>query len=202
MGAVKGLRITTVVFGLIVVGVGMYSHFQSSWVKPQSVEINTDVLNKAEFPTPSSTCKKQQEHLSLDSKTKPCPDIIMEQCYVGIIIICWIISVVLLFGTCCLQMEKNPVRKIDLVYHIIAAVLLLIAGILYVVSAKLINDIYGDLEKENRKGDEILDSVNVVNPVKVAFLFIEKIVAAVLTIVLALIYGGLAWKIPPENPEE
>jgi len=62
------------VLGIIVLGVGLHSHFQSAWVKDDAYKI-CDVLDVV----PGGTDIK-------------CPSLTLEQYYVSMIIICFILS--------------------------------------------------------------------------------------------------------------
>jgi len=164
----KIIRIISVVFGLIVLGIGCYSHFESVWNFSQDGGIYF-----------YQRCEKDAIRLAAfeqSSTVKPCPPIALEKIYVIVIIVTFLMSVALLILSFLKNIEESPFQKIDYWYHIVAAVLLLLGAILYVASAIMINGIY---------------------PYEVPFtilffvlktLYIEKLVASVFTVIQAILF--------------
>jgi len=103
------------------------------------------------------------------------------------------VSVGLLIATCIINMEAPPslFPKIDYWFHIVAAGLLLFGAILYIISAVMINAIYWKLEDEDDPAYQIAKAFLLTYK----FLFIAKLVAAILAILEAAIYLLLGLKL-------
>jgi len=198
---VRCLRIVTVVIALIVLGIGCYSHFDSSWKSGPKVKFfggsprrnrGRTTFNGQEIPPAHETCEDVQ---SAKQVPKPCPPIALETIYVLIIIVAFLMSLALLIASCIVNMEApaSLVPKIDFWYHIVAAVLLLLGAILYLASALMINAIYGKEEAEADQ-DEDTKKGGAKQLFTSNFLFIPKLVAAGLTIVQAVVFFLLGLK--------
>ncbi|ODM90661.1 hypothetical protein Ocin01_16024 [Orchesella cincta] len=122
-------KLAIIVLGIIVLIVGLLSHYESHWRK---------LYNR-----PNDEMRERK---------KDVPRLSIEEYYVAMIIIFLILSLVSIVGSFVIGMSKGRVKLIDFGYHILAALLLLIAGSLYISSAKKI----GVLELEWDNGDPMI----------------------------------------------
>ncbi|ODM88039.1 hypothetical protein Ocin01_18643 [Orchesella cincta] len=159
-------KISSIVLGLIIVGLGVDSHFNSDW----------RAVNKRDDPC-------QQKALNIyGSKDKWCPHIAIEEYFVAITIICFILSVISLGYSFKVEKSTKKMKKLDKYYHCLAALLLIIAGSLYFASAiQTLN-----MRLQGRNGELQLRTT-------------EKAIAGLLAIVQALIYAVAAFFIGKES---
>ncbi|ODM88874.1 hypothetical protein Ocin01_17806 [Orchesella cincta] len=152
-------KIISVILGIIIVALGLFSHLDSDW----------RIANQREDPC-------QQSYLFVYNRSSDwCPHISLEWYFVGINIICLITS---LFSVCfSTQIEKpsHVVKRLDILYHWVAVLLLLLAGILYIASALQVLSLRLHAGRREMKMRTT-----------------EKVVAGGLTIVQAVVYGTIA----------
>jgi len=181
---VTTLRIITVVLGLIVLALGAVSHYDSKWVKERTV-----AGTKVKGTAPYDTCEVQKvTFLKNDAR---CPDIEWEEAFIYVIIACFLASVVIVVVSRFINIAGNPFKLIDMIYHILGAVLLLVSGSVYIYSAVLINNIYGNAE-------EFLSKIKVQETesfLEGGFRYKEKLAAGGLAIIQAILYGVLAFMV-------
>ncbi|ODM87749.1 hypothetical protein Ocin01_18933 [Orchesella cincta] len=112
-------KITSMVLGIIIVALGLFTHIDSEW----------RIANQRGDPC-------QQRLLYMYGRAAEwCPPIAIEFYFIIINIICLILS---LIGFCYSNYIEKPsyvMKKVDMFHHGGAALLLLIAGILYIASA-------------------------------------------------------------------
>ncbi|ODM93037.1 hypothetical protein Ocin01_13643 [Orchesella cincta] len=158
-------KLSTIIIGLIVLIIGLRSHYQSAWTDSKYYKV----------------CEIYILHYTYQ---EPCPSIGMERYYVAVIILCFILSII---GTILSVSLVNPYLTVfwivDLVYHILASLLLIVAAVLYLVSAVQINNhpLANDDAIKLPPGFIKFDDTEV-------FLSKQKIYAAGLTFVQALFY--------------
>jgi len=139
------LRILSVILELVTLGIGIYSFHYSSWY-------NGDILKQSVtgegplFPSTEAAPPGLYEGCELKIKDKTCPPIELEQFYIAMLVITFLLSVALLILGILVELTTNPFKLIDFLSHVLGAVLLLIAAICYAVSAYLIRDLFPEGE--------------------------------------------------------
>ncbi|CAL8137811.1 unnamed protein product [Orchesella dallaii] len=154
------------VFGIVILGLGLASHFDSHW----------RTLN-----TKTSVCKQFKDAQSSVAVQLPaCPPFSMEEYFVSMIIICFILSSGALIISVLIDTSKGVHLYIDAGYHAVATLLLFIAGAVYTASGAQIRN---------------LEQISGIPGGVVTLRSGEKIAAGVLTIIYALMYGAVAFLI-------
>ncbi|ODM88877.1 hypothetical protein Ocin01_17805 [Orchesella cincta] len=153
-------KITGIILAIIIIALGLYSYIESDW----------RIANQHEDPC-------QQNVLNIyGRKDKWCPPISIEEYFVAINIICLLVSLISFWYTKCLEKPSYIMKKVDIFYHWLAALLLLIAGILFIASAITVLTMHlmiGRRELNMRT--------------------IEKVIAGALTIIQALVYCSIGF---------
>ncbi|ODM90658.1 hypothetical protein Ocin01_16022 [Orchesella cincta] len=157
-------KIVIIIFGIAVLVIGCLSHYESEWRK----------IYKDPYVS------KWRE----DGYDIPQPSI--EEYYVAMIIFSLTLSLINIIGTLIVDVTKGRIKLVDFVSHILVAVLLLIAGSLYVSSAKRLEKHGKDFRWDDQS--------------EIKLLLGYKLVAGSLVIVQAVLYGVVAFFIWRENP--
>lgn len=82
------------------------------------------------------------EELEIFPTNLNCPSIFLERYFVFVVIFCFILSIVHLaldFGN---HLQIGILRLWDIIYHTVSSLMMIIAGILYIISAKQIYTLY------------------------------------------------------------
>ncbi|ODM96582.1 hypothetical protein Ocin01_10100, partial [Orchesella cincta] len=117
MQLLLGLKICAGVLGILVLIVGLISHYESHWRKLYKFKPNRDVWDLVGIDYPKLS---------------------IEEYYVAMVIISLIFSLIGTIVYFVVDLTKGTAKLIDLGYHLLMAFLLLIAGSLYISSAKRI----------------------------------------------------------------
>lgn len=134
--------------GVIILGVGLHSHFKSTWTSEFPYQV---ILGGQRFTFPKTyeICKPYNEMKDLAEElgapadaipSAKCPSISLERYFVAAVIICFILSLANLVLTFVMDLKSGAMKYADVGCHIVAAVLLIVAGAVYIVSAKQIGD--------------------------------------------------------------
>lgn len=128
--------------GFVTLTVGLYTNYASSW--SQTVNISGKEITGYEI------CHLNKENHWFPENTK-CPSISLERYFVAILIICFILSATNLVLSFLYDLKSNLLKYVDIGYHILTAVLLIVAGIVYIVSARQINHLFSLAQNEQGK---------------------------------------------------
>lgn len=130
--------------------VGLTSHYKSFWIAPSG--LYTKELKTYEVCTLNKLIVMFPRDLA-------CPAIAMEWFFVSVIILCFVLSVIEFGLGFMVNLNSMSWKYPDAGYHLVSAVLLAGAAVVYIISASQIHDIFtadGTTEEQmKRKGADL-----------------------------------------------
>ncbi|CAL8137803.1 unnamed protein product [Orchesella dallaii] len=158
-------KVVLIVTSMIVLLVGLHSQLDSHWKRWHESEYNLAILD------------------SMKAKGYSVPAYSMEVYFVTIIQVFSILTLINFGVSMIINTTAGILKYIDIGYHIVAALLLLIAGIVYIISAKQIGNLsLSWIDKSDMK-------------LRVGL----KIFAGSVTIIHSIVYGVVAFVIAKES---
>ncbi|CAL8137799.1 unnamed protein product [Orchesella dallaii] len=172
-------KLAILVYGIVVLVVGLHSHFQSSW------KVIVEQLRM---------CDRIEENIEelrvLTPGLQQCPPFELEEFFIAIVVLCFILSEHnLLISVLTDATNRGTYKQVDFSFHCLASVLLMIAGLVYIVSAEQIHELSTTLRLRGTDGTILILRRG------------EKITAGTLALIQAVLYGVTAFYIAKPDPQ-